>query len=92
MNYEDFLPIVQRLPKEFTSHVFIKEYIRAHEPEYISELQPIWGGFRNLNSNIARELERHQEYLHISKGEEKDADENIKGYISKNAKWTRTDL
>jgi len=92
MNANDFNPIVKTLPKEFTSHQFIKAYIRANEAEYISELKPKKGGFRELNSKIGRILEDNQDSLEIQKGNGKVKDENVKGYISDNAKWTRTDI
>ena len=92
MSAEEFKLIVKTLPKEFTSHVFIKAYIREHEAEYISELKPKKGGFRDLNSRIGRILEENQTFLEIIKGKGKVKDENVKGYISDNAKWTRTDI
>ena len=92
MNANNFNPIVKTLPKVFTSHQFIKAYIGANEAEYISELKPKKGGFRELNSKIGRILEDNQEFLEIQKGKEKAKDENVKGYISDNARWTRTDI
>lgn len=92
MTANDFNPIVRMLPKYFTSHMFIKVYIRENESEYINNLKPKKGGFRELNSKIARILERNQEKLQIQKGETKELDENIKGYFSENANWIRTDI
>lgn len=92
MTANDFKPIVRKLPKYFTSHMFIKAYIRENESEYINNLKPKKGGFRELNSKIARILERNQEKLQIQKGEKKELDENIKGYFSENANWIRTDI
>lgn len=92
MRASEFKPIVAAMPKEFTSHIFIKAYIRENEAEYISQLKPKRGGFRDLNSKIARTLERNHKYLMIQKEEDKVPDENIKGYISKNAVWTRIDI
>jgi len=92
MNANDFNPIVKTLPKEFTFHQFIKAYIGANEAEYISELKPKKGGFSELNSKIGRMLENNQASLGIQKGKGKAKDENVKGYISDNAKWTRIDI
>lgn len=92
MNANDFYPIVKTLPKEFSSHQFIEAFIRANEAEYISELKPKQGGFRELNSKIGKILEGNQTFLEIQKGEAKVKDENVKGYISDNAGWTRTDI
>lgn len=92
MEANDFKPIVKTLPKEFTSHMFIKAYIRENEAEYISKLKPKKGGFRELNSYIGQILEREQGFLEICKGNEPIKDENVKGYISDNAKWIRTDI
>lgn len=92
MNVNDFIPIVKTLSKDFTSHQFIIAYIRANEAEYISELKPKKGGFRELNSRIGRMLEANQTLLRIQKEKDKAKDENIKDYISDNANWTRTDI
>ena len=92
MEVNKFNSIVHTLPKEFTSHKFIKSYIREFEADYIGELKPKKGGFRELNSKIARFLSENQEVLHIQKGEDKAIDENVKGYLSANASWTRTDI
>ena len=92
MDENEFKPIVKSLPKDFTSHMFIKAYIREHEAEYIRLLKPKKGGFRELNSHIGQILERNQESLEICKGKEPAKDENVKGYISDNANWIRTDI
>lgn len=92
MEVNEFKSIVKTLPKEFTSHMFIKAYIRENEAEYISKLKPKKGGFRELNSYIGQVLEREQGFLEICKEKEPVKDENVKGYISDNAQWTRTDI
>lgn len=92
MEFNHFESIVKTLPKVFTSHVFIESYIREFETEYIRDLKPKSGGFRELNSKIARFLSENQEKLHLQKGEDKVMDENVKGYLSANASWTRTDI
>ena len=92
MEKDYFASIVQTLPKEFTSHVFINAYIREFEAEYIKELVPKKGGFRELNSKIARFLSMNQKELQIQKGDNKVIDENILGNLSENASWTRIDI
>lgn len=77
----------------FSSHSFIGEYIKQNEHEYVSELLRYWNNlndaFRIVNAQIALNLSKYKEDLHIEKLS-KTKDINVHGMVSWNQMWEIT--